>query len=529
MEFCCRRNSPFHFTFQDFWNFPVHSMSKTLVSFLFLFDQISGSLFASPTTGEKSVSKTDVLENQSLISTVSVSSHSGAIPEPTQRQPLMSHDRIRSIFNSTSKTPSVFSSFSQYPKSSASEVVSKSKSSRIEGGNGLSTNIVDQRGTVVASTTPTQAEPVKLLTLDSPINSGGTIIISSTTYHLCASSDSNFTRSGNMSDLNTTSGYDSDIQPSVMPSSSMFDADSNFSLTMTTNTVYCHNSTSSTNFTDGSNRHGTCSAFSLHTTDTAVSSDTLLPSSLFSATSTVERHAFSSQLGHYPEETDETPDVSPTPTTQSEFLLETSQHISTKVTRFQQPDPTDQETDPGHTVHSVKPTQLNTTPFTVPGTIPLPSKTPPSSSNESRNHNSSGTQPKYIINQNNTRSPNTTTSEQYIYRCVLYDNDTHITEVTPTENNVGTADPMSAHQRRILITTLIVSLILAIALFVSMFCVMGWRKEITIPASFGRINYALTGRSANWSVEHVPMNGIPGRLELNTYGDTAAETGTSAV
>ena len=140
--------------------------------------------------------------------------------------------------------------------------------------------------------------------------------------------------------------------------------------------------------------------------------------------------------------------------------------------------------------------------------------------------------PVYTVHKSNNsqnKEPNQT-NIMYKYRCKQIENmtlalKTHI-NLTSGHPAITKIEPMSARQKRVLIITLVASFLLAILCFASMCCVLGGRREISIPATFGRVRYALSGRSAHWSVENVPVNGIPGRVQLNTVKDYDTETTT---
>ena len=140
--------------------------------------------------------------------------------------------------------------------------------------------------------------------------------------------------------------------------------------------------------------------------------------------------------------------------------------------------------------------------------------------------------PVYTVhNSNNSQNKVTNqTNIMYKYRCKQIKNmtlalKTHINR-TSGHPAITKIEPMSARQKRVLIITLVASFLLAILCFASMCCVLGGRREISIPATFGRVRYALSSRSAHWSVENVPVNGIPGRVQLNTVKDYDTETTT---
>ena len=132
-------------------------------------------------------------------------------------------------------------------------------------------------------------------------------------------------------------------------------------------------------------------------------------------------------------------------------------------------------------------------------------------------------------NSSQNKVPNQT-NIIYKYKCKQIENmtlalKTHINR-TSGHPAITKIEPMSARQKRVLIITLVASFLLAILCFASMCCVLGGRREMSIPATFGRVRYALSGRSAHWSVENVPVNGIPGRVQLNTVKDYDTETTT---
>ena len=129
--------------------------------------------------------------------------------------------------------------------------------------------------------------------------------------------------------------------------------------------------------------------------------------------------------------------------------------------------------------------------------------------------------PQYIVHKTNKSQSkvHNQTNTMYRYKCKQIENMTlalKANDRTSGDPAITKIEPMSARQKRVLIITLVASFMLAILCFASMCCVLGGRREISIPATFGRVRYALSGRSANWSVEGVPMNGIPGRVQLNT-------------
>ena len=100
------------------------------------------------------------------------------------------------------------------------------------------------------------------------------------------------------------------------------------------------------------------------------------------------------------------------------------------------------------------------------------------------------------------------------------------TEPSSEEPAITKIEPISARQKRVLIITLVASFFLANVCFASMCCVLGGRREISIPSTFGRVRYTLSGGSANWSVEGVPMNGIPGRVQLAKNKDYGTDKST---